>query len=165
MKIHSYILLMLLGIGSISICPAQTLSRSFIGTTGSTHQQLSYTVGETVINTGTTNNEVLTQGFQQGEKIIGTFIDPLLGETTFVLYPNPTTEKLILEIDTDQRRKLQVEFIDIRGRRVIPIQKVETGQALPHEFDVSSFATATYILLLKNEAGQPLKSIRFEKLD
>ena len=144
---------------------AQTLTRSVIGSTGSSNESLSSTIGETVIQTGNTNTIILTQGFQQADKITGTFIDPLLGEASFSLYPNPTADKLILEIGTDKQRNLQVAFVDMRGRMVSESVNFQTGNGQPVELDVSHFATATYSLMLKNEQGKVLKSLRFQKID
>ena len=160
----SIIGVMLLGVACL-LAPAQTLSRSVIGSTGSVNELLSYTVGETVIETGSSGTLILTQGFQQPDKLIGTFSDPILGHASFTLYPNPASERLMLEIQTNQPRFLQIQISDIRGRQMSPVKRIETGLGTPHSFDVNSFASGTYLLLIKNEQGTLLKGLRFVKMD
>ncbi|MEZ4828503.1 MAG: T9SS type A sorting domain-containing protein [Bacteroidia bacterium] len=144
---------------------AQTLSRSVISSTSSSKEQLSFTTGETVIATGNSGTTILTQGFHQPDRITGTFVDPLLGTTTFMLYPVPATETLNLEIQTDKRRVFLVDFTDVRGRSVGATRRIETDTNATTEFQVSSFASGAYFLLLRNEDGQLLKSLRFRKTD
>lgn len=163
MKTNSIFLLSLFFTFTGLASHAQTISRSVIGSTGSNNEQMSFTVGETVIEMGDSPDIILTQGFQQPETLTGTFVDPILGEATFVLYPNPTQEKLILKIETEKSRTLSVGFSDIRGRRILLDKEVKVGQNLEHDFDVSSFAEGNYLLLLKNEQGKVLKSFRFQK--
>ncbi len=155
--------MLLLGLGFWS--QAQTLSRSVLSSTGSTHPQLSATVGETVIHTASAGNLVLTQGFQQPDVLTGTFIDPQGGETAFLLYPNPSREALVLEVDTKNRQLLQVSFVDMQGRTVIPDQAIEARQDLSHTFEVGSLASGNYLLVLKTKEGLLLKSLRFQKVD
>ena len=143
----------------------QTLSRSVIGATGSVNNQLSYTVGETVIETGSSGMLVLTQGFQQPDKLTGTFNDPLLGNVKFILYPNPTQDQLILELTIDKPQKFGVEMIDLRGRRVGALRELAPASQVMEIFSVESLAEGTYVLLLKNASGQILEQMRFRKLD
>ena len=143
---------------------AQSLSRSVIGSAGSTNPQLSYTVGETVIETGASGLFILTQGFQQPD-MQTVSNDPLLGETNLRVYPNPTQQMLTLEIEAEKSRSFEVEFVDIRGRRVISPRQLPLGTSVKEDFDVSGFASGTYVLILKSDNGQILESIRFRKTD
>ena len=149
----------------VHVAVGQTLSRSVLGTTGSTQDQLSYTVGETVIQTAEAMDTLLTQGFQQPDVLSGTFVDPLMGLTAYVLYPNPTSGNLSLELTTEGRREFSAEIVDVHGRIVLaPLKLVVETQSVT-TFDVSHLATAGYVLLLRNREERVVKGIRFQKVD
>ncbi len=144
---------------------AQRLSRSVIGTTGSINEQLSYTVGESVIETATSPTIVLSQGFQQPDRLIGTFVNPFGENTSFSLYPNPTRSTLILEVDTSRPFSLVVAFIDARGREVLQRQNLAVEGASQMQVDVRGLASGSYTMMLLLEDGQMAKSFRFQKVD
>ena len=157
-------LLLILLIGS-SWSYSQTISRSVIGSAGSIDEQLSFTVGETVIATAESPSIILTQGFQQPDKIIGTFHDPVLGQVDVSLYPNPTTEALILEIEADQMLQLQVDFSDVRGRIILSSRDILVHGTARVQFCVQALANGTYLMMLRGKDGTVLKSFRFQKID
>lgn len=148
---------------SLHLCQGQSISRSVISSGGSNNDQLSSTLGESVIATASGSDLILAQGFQQPDELWATSADPLLGKATFRLYPNPTREKLILEIESEESRKIAVEFIDMRGRKVSKALPIEIGSNSEHTFDVSNYAVGTYMLLLKDGNGKILNSFRFQK--
>ena len=156
-----YVSLMLLGIAGFG----QTLSHSVIGSTGSIKSTLTYTVGETVIQTGKTGTIILAQGFHQPDNPVGTATDPFLGKFSYKLYPNPVQEELILDVEPQQPVQLRVEITDIRGRRVMNPKEWELSANMRTTFDVSTYATGVYTLTLYLESGKGAKSFRFRKVD
>jgi hypothetical protein len=165
MRVFIYVTSLAIGLMFAHQSYGQTLSRTVIGSTGSVNNELSYTVGEAVIETGSGGSLVLTQGFQQPDKLTGTSNDPLLGRADYVLYPNPTQDHLILEITTDKPQSFAVEFIDLRGRRVGEVRQLEPGTNIKETFATSHLAEGTYVLLLKSTSGRILDQMRFRKLD
>ncbi|MEL6695555.1 MAG: T9SS type A sorting domain-containing protein [Bacteroidota bacterium] len=153
-------LLCLLGLGEMM---AQTISRSVIGATGSSNEQLSYTVGETVIHTGTSNANILTQGFQQPDTTVTTFLDPQLGEVNLTLYPNPATDQLFLDLEGKSQAQYRVKIFDMRGRQVIA-ERTVTGDSRS-VFDVSDKAKGTYLMLIQSVQGKILDQLKFEITD
>lgn len=81
--------------------------------------QLSWTVGETIIETFTGSTTILTQGFNQGSLKI-TAIEPfdLLGITVAV-FPNPVNEKLSIKINNFTENKYNYAMIDINSRLIL----------------------------------------------
>lgn len=145
--------------------PAQTISRSVIGSTGGLHPQMSYSVGESIIQTGSNPTITLTQGFQQPDELLGTFTDPFLGTLDFRLYPSPTLGDLVLEVDSDQPMHLEVVFSDMRGRQVGPSVNWQVHGVSQRQLDVRHFAAGTYSLALRLEEGPVIRTIRFQKTD
>lgn len=72
---------------------AQSIERSVIGSAGSFVSsgsvQLSWTVGETVVNTASAGSVILTQGFQQPNQANSAVKE--VNQTNLTLYPNPST--------------------------------------------------------------------------
>ncbi|MEM6347267.1 MAG: T9SS type A sorting domain-containing protein [Bacteroidota bacterium] len=146
-----------------NMASAQTISRSVIATTGSSNEQLSYTLGETVIETASSGTIILTQGFQQPEQVSGTYLDPDWGTLTYLLYPNPTQAELVLEISSSKAQRLRVSFCDVKGKIVMGAPDLFVTQQTETSYEVGHFAAGTYVLLLQNEGGGLVQSIRFVK--
>lgn len=72
---------------------SQSIERSVIGSAGGFASagtvQLSWTAGETVINTASAGSVILTQGFQQPETGTSS-VKPIDLETLLKVYPNPS---------------------------------------------------------------------------
>ncbi|RMG24416.1 MAG: hypothetical protein D6730_12745 [Bacteroidetes bacterium] len=143
---------------------AQSLSRSILGAAGSANEQLSYTVGETVIQQVQTGTLVLSQGFQQPDQLVGTFVDPLGQAVEFRLYPTPTRRELTLELNSQRSFLLEIVLLDARGRQVRPLQRLQLQQQQSLQLPVDKLAAGSYTLLLQAD-GRRLQSLRFQKVD
>ena len=166
MKKSNYFKLICLGLCLGVLCQlswSQTLSRSVIGATGSINPELTYTVGQSITKTATSSVMILSQGFQQPDKLIGTFISDLGEEASFNLYPNPTQDRLTLEFDSQKPFWMDISIIDMRGRRIGDKRKVMTSNASSIDLDVSNLATGSYSIIL--QSGKKIKTLRFQKID
>jgi len=78
--------------------------------------QLSWTIGEIVIETLTGTSNILTQGFHQ-TKLIAVAIDelPYLG-FEIKAFPNPTQDYLILKVSKDKLNSMQYKLYDMQGK-------------------------------------------------
>ena len=155
--------IMMLGICSLS---AQTISRQVIGAAGSNNETLSYTVGEMAIETAVSGSFILTQGFHQPEDGTVSIDKPLSFQVDYRLYPNPTRDLMTLTLTGSESASILVGMTDLRGREV---QQTQSLQLIPGttelSLDVSTLATASYMLMIKSESGEILQTIRFNKLD
>lgn len=148
---------------------SQTLERSVIGAYGASGSngtiEVDMTVGEVAITTGQTGSIIVTQGFHQPDDGITGIEDPLGISVNYSLYPNPTTEKLFLELSTENATELLVEIVDVRGRNT-PLESVSmmvSGQVSKTEWDTSRLAEGMYMVVIKNNQGEINGSIRFQK--
>lgn len=156
-------LIICLQVFSLHLAGAQTLSRSYIGSTGSIDERMSFTVGETVIDMGKASDIFWVQGFQQGDQLIGTFVDPFIGQISYKLYPNPAVEELFLEIDLKEKMSLQVSMTDARGRKVIEDRRLDIFENTKVSFTLNHLAKGNYVVLLMAEDRNTIKAIRFQK--
>ena len=76
---------------------------------------IDYTLGDIVVETFSNNANILTQGFHQGDIKVTTAVVNLDIKTN--IYPNPTTNFLIIELEKDVNAELLV--YDINGKIVI----------------------------------------------
>jgi hypothetical protein len=116
----------------------------------STTAQLSWTIGEPVIETYTGTGTVLTQGFHQSRLVV-TAVDQIsLPGISLSVYPNPVTDDLTLDIVGHRIDKLGYQLFDISGRLLFS-KKIEKE---PETVSMSSFPVGTYLLkVTDNNAG------------
>ncbi len=80
-----------------------------------------------------------------------TFDIPELSATTFSVYPNPTKDFLVLELDMDQPSAIKVRVMDITGKPVIANwESIATGSEVTGlKMDVNKLKRGIYIIEVK----------------
>jgi len=118
-------------------------SQEIISTAGehteSSGYQLSWTLGESIITSLTTNENILTQGFHQGKLTIIPVSSPLV-QVQLKVYPNPTTKRIFIEQTSLQ--KLQFELYDSNSKMI----KRNTLELRKNEINVETLPNGTYYL-------------------
>jgi hypothetical protein len=143
-----------------NICFAQTNTLQVVGSAGNTatsgNTQLTWTIGEPIVNTATSTNNVLTQGFNQGLLLI-TAIDDLKN-TTVSIQPNPTSDFAIINLDDKYFSNAQYTLTDINGK-VIQQNKIENMQT---SVSFQDLANATYFIQVttNNQKTKTFKVIK-----
>ena len=139
---------------------AQTNTLQVVGSAGNTatsgNTQLTWTIGETIVNTASNTNNVLTQGFNQGTLII-TAIDDLKGMSVSI-QPNPTSDFAIINLDDQNISKAQYTLTDLNGK-VIQQNKIVNKQT---SVSFQELANATYFVqvLTNNQKAKTFKIIK-----
>lgn len=117
---------------------------SVIGTGGSGY----YSVGQMVFSDMVGKNGNVLQGIQQPfEIIIEKHIDPSFQiSLNCSVYPNPTSDFVVLKIDNDKFSQMAYEIIDINGKSIEQnsISNKET------KIDFSQYILASYLLKVKH---------------
>jgi hypothetical protein len=148
---------------------AQTIERSVIGAAGTsystTNLQLDFSVGEVAVSTAETGSFVLTQGFHQGDLFSVANDEPL--RVAYQLFPNPTRDRVSLELQAPQLVRLRLQWVDLHGRELPQLQQqVELGtQPQTLQFDLSDLAAGTYLLQLFTQDGNEAHSFRVIRTD
>lgn len=141
------------------ICYSQQVVSSAGGQGSGTNVQLSWTVGEPVIETFAGPSAILTQGFHQS-KLLVTAINPLVYPgISLEVYPNPVTSALQLQVKGEDIPELMVRLFDMNGRLVY----VETVEALPGMISMEKFTPGTYLLKVYSTSNDPLKTFKVIK--
>jgi hypothetical protein len=88
---------------------------------------ISWTLGETIVSTFSSNSLVLTHGFQQ-KLIITTVQDNLDPGLKVSLFPNPTDDILNIHFDPPTDREVDLLLTDMQGRT---LKTYKIGTAVP----------------------------------
>ena len=141
---RSLYFILLLCIPVLSI--AQDAMQSVIGTAGGDFQNeaasVSWTIGEVVTETLTTDSYVLSQGFHQGNMEVNRINDEFPMEFMIKAYPNPVQDILIIE---SQESGLEYQLINVHGK-VISNGFLHSSS---EKIDFTSLPSGSYFLHVK----------------
>ncbi len=107
---------------------------------------ISWTLGEVAYTTLTTQNYILTQGFQQGNLFTTSVDKPGITQNDIIIYPNPARDyvKVKFEIPNASGKAI-FDLFDITGRKVISkVMNVE--QSVSSELNLSEIRSGIYLL-------------------
>lgn len=143
---------------------AQTTSPVVISSAGasfkSANAELSWTIGEPIIETFTSNGTVLTQGFHQTNLIITSVVD-LASEAQVKVFPNPVAN--IANIEFKENAGLtQLQLVDAQGRSLIN-RRVQLKAGI-EQLDLSRFPAGSYYLRLHNATAKNIQTLKIVKL-
>lgn len=109
-----------------------------------TNHQVSFTIGEIAVETVQSESNIITQGYHQSKLVI-TGLDEVSKEFAFHIYPNPTSEYVILE--SDQLEQVQsVWMYDLKGSLIQSIQNDQSQQLM---VNMQHFSAGTYVLKIR----------------
>jgi hypothetical protein len=80
--------------------------------------EISYNIGEPVIFTGISSNAILTQGFEQEDLMIFTRIELFGRECPVNVFPNPLTDKLVIDFSGEGMTDIILTVYDIQGKQI-----------------------------------------------
>ncbi len=139
------------------------MSQQVVSTAGThatgTGVQLSWTVGEPVIETFTGTSAIITQGFHQTRLVVTTVDPAVYPGLTLTVYPNPVSSTLKLEITGDGLKNLFFCLYNMEGKCILK-RKVESSHEL---VGMESCAPGAYLLSVFRGADQLLKSFKIVK--
>ena len=128
---------------------AQSVAPEVIASAGehftNANAQLSFTIGETIIETVTATNSIITQGFHQSTDSIIGIEEELPGMMEVNIYPNPVRDRLVVQLENNIL-PMNLELYDITGRKLTS-QRIPALQSTV-ELNIASYANASYLLRL-----------------
>jgi hypothetical protein len=140
-------------------CFAQQVISSAGTTATSTSAQLSWTVGEPVIETFTGTGVILTQGFHQSRYTI-TAINLLEDPDLFLsVYPNPVADFLVLEVKASEIKSMSYFLFGMDGR------KLDEGKVEKHSesINMAGYSSGTYLLKVFGKNMNQLQTFKIIK--
>ena len=153
----------LLILGQILFCATLNFAQEVVAPQGESYSnssgEIQFTLGELMISTFENGTNGITQGFHQTKLIISS-IEDFSSSMKVAIYPNPVLNQLTIKF-TDIQFGYQVDLLDINGKLV----GTQPLVGLESTMDVSALAAGIYMLLLKDEEGQFLKTYQIHKLN
>ena len=139
-------IILLLLVFSSSALMAQQIVATAGGTLGNASGSISYTIGESVAQTFSRGDKVLTQGFQQSYLSVSTEKTILDLNFSITVFPNPTTDVVTLRVGKESMSGLLYLLYDLNGRLLskkviensdttVPFQSLQTGTYLLEVMD------------------------------
>ena len=154
MKANFYFLFLLLLLVSTSTGLSQAISRQVIGSAGEdaslSNSSVSWTIGEPVIETFSSGEYSLLQGFHGGGYVIselGIIEQESLGVN---MYPNPAEDHLIIDFEEPQKESYIFRLVSTNGTQII--RKELPSRTKRETIDLSGLKSGSYIVEIFNSA-------------
>ncbi len=159
MRIFAFILFYLLH----GLVRCQSLSPSVIASSGQHFsngtQQISWTLGEPVIQTHNAGNYRITQGFHQPYLQVNSITE--WEDLGILAFPNPTKNQLRIQFP-DQNHIWELRLIDILGRRVL---EVPGTQVQEYSISLENLPSSHYLLEVRDQSSGKRQLFKIQKID
>jgi len=109
---------------------------------------LSWTIGETTTETVSDGTNTLTQGFQQSNLTVSEIKNSNLENVNIKLYPNPTTDLVILE--TNKITDLDFKIYSTNGK-LLKTEKINNTET---QIFFTEYSSGIYFLTISNTKKQ-----------
>ena len=146
----------------LSLMPVVGHAQQVVGTAGTVFENenmsISWTIGETVIETLMHDNGILTQGFHQPTLSVVSVEDLVELNFNIQAFPNPTRDFLILRMDEMPPKPLNYMVYNLSG------QLIQDGMITDLQTRISfeSYQSAFYIIQIRKE-NKPVKAFKISK--
>ncbi len=161
-------LLIFLGVGLLSIACAQQTYLSVIAPAGNADQLngvvMEWTMGEMAIMSLETIEGYMTQGFHQPMLSVQAMKVPQLvteKEITMNVRPNPVTTRLTINLESELPGSAFLYLSDMKGM-ILKTEKINQGTG-DLQWDMADFSAGIYLLSLRSEKGELIKSFKIVK--
>jgi hypothetical protein len=123
----------------------------------------SQTVGETAVEIVGCYNYVLTQGFQQ--PLIKLKIEQKPNGTGVLVYPNPVTDYVTIEIYGDRAKTIRIDIISITGITILSDTKIFNDNFwYKDRYNVEGLSRGLYLIRITANDGMLNRVFKIEKL-
>ncbi len=128
-------------------CSLMVMGQESINTAGkeisSSSGTISYSVGQVVSDTHSTTAGTINEGVQQPSEMILSTIETIEASYNWITtYPNPTNEKITLEIRKEKLDKFRFQLYDIKGN-VLENKAIKNKQT---KIMMNNLLSGTYLL-------------------
>lgn len=137
---------------------AQTMERQVIASGGSVQTasgaELSSTIGEAVTASFTSGTVNLSQGFQQGGSVSTAIAENKI-KMDYKLYPNPTRNKINIDLTADKAIEGELKLISIDGKLILSKRiQIQASQAFKFSYNMEQLPAGIYILSIQSNNGE-----------
>jgi hypothetical protein len=118
-----------------------------------------YSIGQVVYTANTGSTGSVAQGVQHAYEIFPVGIKETTLNITLSVFPNPTSDNLILQLNDYNNEKLSYQLYDMQGKLL------SNGQvtALQTRINTASLPSATYFINVVNQENKKVQSFKIIK--
>ena len=124
---------------------------------------ISSTLGEMMIETISSENHILTQGFQQSRLTLDTWLQDSYNQWEVRIYPNPVEDLLTIHINGDYYGRIRIELFDLKGRKLMINLSEKPFSMADVQLDLNNIVTGFYLLKITSYDFKYCKITRIEK--
>lgn len=153
---------------AVSFSSAQTLSPAVLSSAGgigkTDNVSVEWTLGQSAVETAVTNDNIITQGFHQGDLRIVDIETPnetLASSFHISVAPNPVQSVLTVRLQSDNDSKLLLNLSDMNGQHLLGVEASSTDT---QDIDMSTLSQGYYILSVKTKQGDVVKTYKISKI-
>ena len=151
--------MMLAGILFVNLAQAQESSNASGGNAIGSGGTVAYSIGQVVYTSNIGNNGTIDQGVQHAYEIFTVGINETTLNISLSVFPNPTTENLILQTAKYNNEKMLYQLLDIQGKQL------RKGQIMTEQTQINtaSLPAATYFINIINQENKQVQSFKIIK--
>ena len=147
-----------------SLIFAQSTERSVIASNGGYGSNISFSIGEVVVASGTPGTVTLYQGFQQPDPSSIGILD-ITKDLSIKAFPNPTKGLVTLELSTLNDLALTISVFDASGKlTILPVTELNLKGEATHSIDFSNLEAGNYYVQIQNIEGTLNRSLKIQKV-
>lgn len=119
----------------------------------------SYSIGQVLYSTVNGSTGTITQGVQQPYEITNVGVNETELNISLIAFPNPTADKITLEISNYNNERLSFQLLDIHGKLLYNGQIAAQQTVL----NMHSLPAATYFLNIVSPENKKVQSFKIAK--
>lgn len=159
-----YLFSIIISVVLIGALQAQSIDRQVISSYGHLSPTSSATVGEVITASHTVAGMyTINQGFQQGPKNQGTSIRETELEVSYRLFPNPTADRLNIDLEVSEDVVFSLQLSNAVGQQVNDPQSVAFNQSWNGQLVVEHLPAGVYFLEIRDTESKHVEQIQFIK--
>ncbi len=122
---------------------------------------VSYTVGQVAYTTKTATNGSVAEGVQQPYEIsvVNGINESLAADFNLLVYPNPTSDFIVLTVDNVKYPNLNFQLFDINGK-LIDSKQIKNSEI---QIPMTELAAAAYFLKILNNTNKEITTFKIVK--
>ncbi len=141
---------------------SNALAQEVVSTAGESQQagsyELSWTIGEPVMETLSSGSNSLTQGFHQTKLIVTAITKPEISEFEIQIFPNPTADFVNIQFQS-VIKNISYQLYNNTGSLIQQNKIVSANTRL----NFSNYASGQYILKITEETNCPIQTFKIIK--
>lgn len=151
--------IMFLGVFGTHVAKTQESVNASGGLANGSGGTASYSIGQVGYKSYTNGTLLEEQGVQHAYELVIVGGNPSFFKGSLIVFPNPTTHNLTLQLSEDPQETLFYQLIDAHSK-ILEKKAVLSSQTT---IDMVHFANATYFLHVVNDKQEPIQVLKIIK--